>query len=85
MKKIKNLDDLMQAAKEKKSVVSSAGGFNPRIPAAFAVNMTGAMIHSAIKFGLYIYEPKTKTKKTIRKGFRKGPETQPQPILLLNP
>lgn len=56
-KKITNLDDLINAAINKRSVVCpSARCWEKPIPAAFVQNQIGVVIYRLIKAGLYIYE-----------------------------
>lgn len=57
-KQIKTLRQLDAARMAKKSVIGNIGMFRhgPR-PAAFVINMTGSVILSMIRRGLYIYNP----------------------------
>ena len=63
-KRIKNLEQLAKAAKERKAVycpnVRWARG---RTPAAFVLNYSGATLLPLLKAGLYIYEPMKKKDK----------------------
>lgn len=54
-KQIRTLDDLVNAAYERRSVINRYG--NRRRPAAAVVNMQGMTIARAIMDGLWIYKP----------------------------
>jgi hypothetical protein len=57
---IKSLDDLLRACLAKKCV--SNGWCFKRTPAAFIYFMQASSVHRLIQSGLFIYEPKPKTK-----------------------
>lgn len=62
---ITSLEQLQAAALERKSVYcpcSFSPCFGTRMPAAFAINMSGHVLLSLFKSGMMIYEPKTKKK-----------------------
>lgn len=66
MIQIKTLQDLEKAVKDKRAVYcpkSICKPWNVSMPAAFAINLTGAMLLSLFRQGLYIYESKRKRRK----------------------
>lgn len=57
MKKITNLDELHQAATDRRSVViPNWGGFVRPKPAAFVLNQIGCVLHRMFLSGMYLYE-----------------------------
>ena len=82
-KRIRTLDDLVNAAYERQSVI---GRYGRRLPAAAVVNMQGMTIARAIMDGLWIYKPKKRVdlEKPPRAWTPRKPAfTPPAPILNL--
>jgi hypothetical protein len=68
MKKIRNLRQLEKAVDNKKSIFCpNTIVFNKPISAAFMINLIGSLLLKLFRQGMYIYEPKTFTKKSNRK------------------
>ena len=84
-RRIRTLDDLVNAAYERRSVIGRYA--NPPLPAAAYANRQGICIARAIMDGLWIYKPKkridlNKPPKTWTPRKPAGPTT-PAPILNL--
>lgn len=58
--KVVTLDGLMAAAYDRKSVIVPKYLGNRPQPAAWIVNLQGALIHRLIGYGMWIYTPKKK-------------------------
>lgn len=60
--RIRSLEGLMQAVQRKKAVTCPSHGiFRHRpLPAAWVINLSGAILNRLIIDGLFIYEPKAK-------------------------
>lgn len=58
-RKILDLNHLYQAALEERAVhCPNAPAFQHRIPAAFIINLQGAVIHRLFNSGMYVYPRK---------------------------
>lgn len=57
---IKSLEALAAAAQNRQSVICPGSWLSKPRPAAFVINLPGAMIYKLILGGLYIYQPKRK-------------------------
>jgi hypothetical protein len=60
--RILDLYDLIEAARNRRSVICPKSGwaFRP-IPAAIMINQTGATLYNLMSYGMFIYIPKKKT------------------------
>lgn len=65
--KVETLEHLWILAQNKKAVTCEHFT-GQRMPAAFVMSMQGNAIRMFIKAGLYLYEPKPKTKAPFAKG-----------------
>jgi hypothetical protein len=71
MKQVKTLEYLVDLQIQKKSVfVPTWYGFTKHKPAKFMMNLQGWILWTMMRKGMYVYEPKKKVKKSIRKGFK---------------
>lgn len=67
--RIASLADLHAAARERRSVIcphyplGRYSGWRQRMPAAWAMNLQGTVLHRLIASGMYIYVPKNQRKK----------------------
>lgn len=83
-KRIRNLNDLVNAAYERRSVIGRHIG--NRLPAAAVLNMQGRCIARAIMEGLWIYKPKKRIdlSKPPRSWSPSKPATPTTPAPILN-
>jgi hypothetical protein len=71
MKQIKTLQALRVCADNRQSVICpDSRCWNRPRPAAFMINQIGCVLLTLFLQGMYVYEPKKKVKKSIRKGFK---------------
>ena len=54
--RIKTIEQLIEAANNKKAVCWQARGRRPRTTAAFMINMPCRVVYNYIKQGLFVYE-----------------------------
>jgi hypothetical protein len=59
MKRVESIEELIELARQKKSVLMSEPQGIP-VPAAFVINMQLIKVYHQHKQGIYIYEPKKK-------------------------
>ena len=60
MKRLKNLDQLVELALQKKCVLLPKRMSQRHWPAAFIISMQIMYVYKLLKEGIYIYEPKKK-------------------------
>lgn len=64
MKRITTLEELYQAALDKKAItVTRWANGGARIPAAFMISMQGSSLIHLFRSGMFVYEPQPKPKK----------------------
>jgi hypothetical protein len=59
MKRVESIEELIELAQQKKSVLMAEPQGVP-VPAAFVINMQLIKVYHLHKQGIYIYEPKKK-------------------------